>query len=357
MKTIITKRKYGYVFLCIIFITTMLLMSLQNEDHFLKSQFKNVENTSTHLMTTTSKTPSSSLKAIISETPLTRFTNTSLEEWRGNLKYICVNLIGRLGNQMFVFASGLGIANANNRSMIVHEGIEHLENIFNIHNTEKNGTLCKNAKTKYHRKASAFDPRLFNISNVGTVFVGPYLQSYKYFERIYDEIRSQFTFKKEIKDKADKIIKEIVENHRKVNNASLNWTVVGIHVRRGDMVNHPYGYNVASKEYFESAKQWFQSHYTNVIFVVCSNSLQWCKDNISDNSTYFISGNSAAEDMAVLSSCEHLISSVGSYSWWAGFLCKGNVTYYFPPAKEHSLLRNAYSADYMDYFQPKWIRL
>ncbi|XP_036358881.1 galactoside alpha-(1,2)-fucosyltransferase 2 isoform X2 [Octopus sinensis] len=349
-------------------------MYLQKEQYpfqilqMLKPILNNVENSTrlnttisktplTHLMTTTSKTPSSSLKAILSKTPSTRLTNTSLEKWRGRLKYLCVSLIGRLGNQMFIFASGLGIANINNMSMVVQEGIEHLQSVFDIHNTEKNKKLCKNAKAKYHRKASAFDPRLFNISNIDTVHVGHYLQSYKYFEHIYDEIRSQFTFKKEIKDKADKILKNIVEKHRKVNNASLNWTLVGIHVRRGDMVNHNYGYTVATKEYFVKAKQWFQSHYTNVIFVVASNGLQWCKDNISDNSTYFINGNSAGEDMAILSSCEHLISSVGSYSWWSGFLCRGNVTYYFPPARENSGLRKAYSADYMDYFQPKWIRL
>jgi hypothetical protein len=44
--------------------------------------------------------------------------------------------------------------------------------------------------------------------------------------------------------------------------------LIGVHVRRGDYVNHPAGYKVATKQYLEKAVLWYQSRYKNIYFIV-----------------------------------------------------------------------------------------
>jgi galactoside 2-L-fucosyltransferase 1/2 len=61
--------------------------------------------------------------------------------------------------------------------------------------------------------------------------------------------------------------------------------------------------------------------------------------------------------MAMLASCDHTISTVGSFGWWIGWLSGGDVTYFKWPAKEGSPLRKQYGKDFSDYFYPGWIGL
>ena len=57
--------------------------------------------------------------------------------------------------------------------------------------------------------------------------------------------------------------------------------------------------------------------------------------------------------MATLSKCQHLIMSVGTFGWWAGFLTGGDVIYYTPPFREGAPLGRGFSED--DYYPPRWI--
>lgn len=213
---------------------------------------------------------------------------------------------------------------------------------------------CAAAKFRGEGRASGFDPNVLKFKADTTHRVGNFLQSWKYFHNVSSDIRGQLKFRDHIQTKADSTIKGFL---KKYNTTRENVTVIGIHVRRGDMVNHGFGYQVATKEYFEKAVALF-NNYSSPLFVVCTNDLAWSKANIpKSNKLEFVSGNSPEVDMAVMASCDHVITSVGSYGWWAGWLSNGTVTYYKWPAREGTGLRSAYSADYMDYFYPHWIGL
>ena len=45
---------------------------------------------------------------------------------------------------------------------------------------------------------------------------------------------------------------------------------------------------------------------------------------------------SPAEDMALFSNYDHLITSIGTFSWWAGFYNRGTVIYYKDWVAENS---------------------
>ncbi|XP_061192628.1 galactoside alpha-(1,2)-fucosyltransferase 2-like [Saccostrea echinata] len=284
--------------------------------------------------------------------PVSTTTNMSKEF------YVCVKYIGRIGNKLFQFASGYGIAASKGMKLVV--GVN--DKIYQIFQIKDNKNIlistykheCDSAIFRREHQASAYDENVEDFKPNATYRVGRYLQSWKYFHNVSRELREILRFRSHIQTKADNIMENIL---RKYNTSRETVTLIAIHVRRGDMVNSGHGYLVATKEYFEKAIQFFSS-YLSPVYVVCSNGLTWSKANMPKNYTVeFIYGNSPEEDLALMASCDHMISSVGSYSWWAGWFTNGTVTYYKWPIVEDSKRRIAYSSDYMDYFYPHWIGL
>ena len=132
-------------------------------------------------------------------------------------------------------------------------------------------------------------------------------------------------------------------------------SLIDVHVRCGDYVNHPQGYNVATKEYLHRAVNWFQTRYSSIHVIAASNGIQWTKPNLPTNIIVsYLEGNTPVVDMAVLSSCDHMISTVGTFSWC---LTGGNVTYYKWPTKEGTPICQQFSKDYKDFFYPHWVGL
>lgn len=276
--------------------------------------------------------------------------------------YICIIFRGGLGNRMFMYASAYGMARLKNMDVLVAQSDE-VNKVFEINGSarvEPDTSLCKGLRRHGERQSSAFSERVLSFSNKKSIKLSGFFQSFKYFENVSDSIHSQFTFRKHIRQAVDAILLNIKKSHlRRKRNKNLKLTLIGLHARRGDMLserNTKYGYLIADKHYFEKAMKWFRSRYRNTVFVVCSNGITWCKKTLGGhNDVYFVEGQTREVDLAVLSSCDHMIMSVGTFSWWAAWLCKGTVIYYFPPAREGSKRRMKHSRNYSDYFPSKWI--
>ena len=86
-----------------------------------------------------------------------------------------------------------------------------------------------------------FDERLFNGTLYGNVQIGNYLQSMKYFKNIVPKLKKLFMFKPKISNKAEEILRKLstdfLKKQRRVGTTTQNITFVGVHVRRGDLVN------------------------------------------------------------------------------------------------------------------------
>lgn len=270
---------------------------------------------------------------------------------------LCTGTMGRLGNHLFEFASGYGIAAKKNMlSVIRQKGL--VDSIFELRNDSRLLLLpdlkeCKTTPKRFERWCSRYDPRLENFTANSNLWVGWGLQSWKYFNDSYRELREQLTFRKHIRDKVVAIQEGIL---RKFNFTSRNdVTFIGVHIRRGDMLTDPLGYDVATPEYLYRAVTFFQN-YSNTVFIVCTLDLEWSKQYMPKNiKIEFVVGNSPEVDMALLAFSDHVIQTVGTFSWWSSWLNKGTVIYYKWPAKEGKRLRKTFSADYSDYFLPHWI--
>ncbi len=165
----------------------------------------------------------------------------------------------------------------------------------------------------YHERFFHYNKRFFDLSL--DVYLVGYFQSERYFDRVKDEIRKEFTLKDQ-------------------NGAAFNFFAgkiksgnsVSIHFRRGDYVTYS-GLNkifgVPSLEYYHAAVNCIASQVENPIFFIFSNDIEWVKNNfklkfpviyVTDPLLEFY------EEMTLMSFCEHNIIANSSFSWWSAWL-------------------------------------
>lgn len=239
-----------------------------------------------------------------------------------------------------------------------------INQIFLTHNdsnlliTDEVEAICN--VTIYRRESlcCGFDNRVLNFNpQPGETYRAiTYLQSWKYFENASEQLNKQLVFKPKSTASAENVIAEVL---KKFNVSSRRDVVlVAMHIRRGDMtMKNTYGHEVATPEYLYKAVDHF-NNFLNVIYVVCSTDLTWIKANMPKiaERVYFNTPNAYPEnDLALIASCDHVITTVGTFGWWGAWFSGGLVTYYKWPARDGTVLRKGFSEDFMDFFYPKWV--
>ncbi|ELT90231.1 hypothetical protein CAPTEDRAFT_65241, partial [Capitella teleta] len=257
----------------------------------------------------------------------------------------------RLGNMLFCYASMLGIAARNNMTAVMPES-SRLVSVFKIQTDltpDLRVTLgMYKAHEEYGRRGSAYDFSTRNLPKVNTKLLG-YYQSWKYLEGADAIVRENLKFRDAYLNAAESFL----EAHPP---ASADYTRVGIHVRRGDMLQDYYqrfGYVVPGAEYFAAAMEYFHKKFSHIQFVVCSDDISWVEANVKGEHVVYSRSRSDVVDLAILSLCDHMIVSVGSFGWWAAYLANGITVYYKDWPKEYSMLE--YNVDKKAYFPPQWI--
>jgi len=230
--------------------------------------------------------------------------------------------MGRLGNQMFQFASTLGIADK-----LGYDVKFPLQNISNIQIGPYDPVTGKNmeftfdipkcfqisdkylinniaANTLYQEPNFHFNPEVFNIPD-GTNLHG-YFQSEKYFEHCINLIKEQFTFKPDIINKAKSILK-----------TWNNVETVSIHVRVGDYKHQQHFHPVQSQEYYAKALNYFVDK--DYQFICFTDDKEYCKHLFQGDNIYF-SEEDQFIDLCLMSLCDHNIIANSSFSWWGAWL-------------------------------------
>ena len=258
---------------------------------------------------------------------------------------------GRIGNQMFEYASAYGIARMNNRSVVTHKtNFNTLWTLFTKLSVPRSGPL-PNMKKMEPESYAAYDPKFEKLPESNVNLYG-YFQTWKFFQKYERDLRAEFTFKETIRSKALEYLVHIAQTYTN-NSSDKNITFVGVHVRRGDMITKP-RYRVASKSYIVKAMNDFRRNFTRVHFVVCSDDIPWCKKNLGQQKNVsFSEKRSPNVDFAILSLCNHTVSTVGTFSWWVGWMAGGVTTYYTRFADPSTDLFT--TLKFEDYFLPKWI--
>jgi hypothetical protein len=212
--------------------------------------------------------------------------------------------MGRLGNQMFQYASLRGIAS--------HKGYWYsvpkdccLTECFKIPETLSNQNTRSISIDKFEFDQSFFDTCPDDIDIVG------YLQSEKYFRHIEEEIRKDFNFHNRISN--------ICSQYRK--NIFQNTEIISIHIRRTDYITDR-NFECLSLEYYNNALALLP----DLPVIVFSDDPSWCKDQFNHERFTISLSNDPYIDLCLMSMCDYHIIANSSFSWWGSWLSKSKKT-------------------------------
>ncbi|CAH1789654.1 unnamed protein product [Owenia fusiformis] len=273
-----------------------------------------------------------------------------------------------IGNLMFQYATLIGIARANNMRIVIPRTlpIRHifkLSNEIELSDSGRPGVHWKQYRTGWI--CCFFTRQVFHLSQNNTEIRG-YRQSWKYFQSANVEVREHFQFHESFIKVAKETIKKALHDKLQISKetprSESNAIVVGIHVRRTNMVSPASlskGQVDTNTTYIKNAMKWFSKNYpkNEILFIVCSDDMKWSLDhlNFSNYKMYFARGNKDYEDMAILSECDHMITTLGTFSWWSAWLTGGDVIYDATWPRAGSVLDRGVNRT--NYFPPNWIAI
>lgn len=273
------------------------------------------------------------------------------------ISYKKIGHFGRLGNQMFQFASTVGIANASGRGFA-----------FPIENTEvpnvedfKDGVM-RNIYFDLPKFFPQIQQTLLPISEINTewIFSEPYFhfcedtfsmpdkmdlhgyyQTEKYFEHCSDLIRGFFQF--------DSVIQTQAQNSFPTFLMDLEY--VSIHLRRGDYAALQQFHPVMDANYYFDAMTEFMDG--NYCFLIFSDDIPYCKELFGEQENIvYIEGNSGEVDMCMMSMCHHNVIANSSFSWWGAWLNNNPNKKVVAPKKWFG---PAYNHNTKDLYPQSWI--
>jgi hypothetical protein len=235
------------------------------------------------------------------------------------ITYNNIGYMGRFGNQMFQFASTVGIARR-----LGFDPVFPLER-FQTDNNPNSYDGCKLLECFkipekmirpsneifisyfYHENKFGYNQET-EILPDGTTIHG-YFQTEKYFKFIKSEIKEIFSFRD-----------EIIENGNKYGPIENG---VSLHIRRGDYLTSSDYHTVQSTDYYMEAIKQFDSKSKFYIF---SDDPQWCSENLKIENSEVIDTGSPYIDMYLMSLCEGHIIANSSFSWWGAWLANSKKT-------------------------------
>lgn len=221
---------------------------------------------------------------------------------------------GRLGNQLFQFASLYGIGKRAEKEIFLPE-----KNLTRISERYADGKIRQvgfdlpyifpklkkflwdinpieyNLRTVEESKFG-YDPNVEILSSKkANINLNGYFQSLDYFYQYQDEIIELLTFKQKF---------------------STMRGYTSIHIRRGDYLHlSDYHENTQLNYYFEA-----MNLFSNQRFFIFSDDIEWCKKQFNDYDCVFSEDDTQENDLMKMSLCENNIICNSTFSWWGAFL-------------------------------------
>ncbi|MFD2161737.1 alpha-1,2-fucosyltransferase [Paradesertivirga mongoliensis] len=249
-----------------------------------------------------------------------------------------VKILGGLGNQMFQYAFYLSLCQRFKNVKVdlsgfdqyqLHNGLE-LGNVFStnlvqtsawessIYGREDGRFIVRKLRRFLGTKSSyqeekqffGFEPEIYEYE--GSSYYWGYWQNFNYFIGIEPILRRHFVFNRPLSGRNAELLKQI---HR--------MNAVSLHVRRGDYLQNELLGNVCDLSYIENALKTIKSIVLEPTFVIFSNDIAWCKENLRGEKCIYVDWNMGEDsycDLQLMSSCNHNIIANSSFSWWGAWL-------------------------------------
>lgn len=205
-----------------------------------------------------------------------------------------------LGNSLFQIAAAVGVAEANGDSALIPGWHYYTDFVgpFALYRGEPYDYT--HAEGGFHYTPVAYHSRMALLG---------YFQSEKYFSHCQHRIRSLFEFRDVVKTKCLETVAKLKAGPS-----------CAVHVRRGDYLKLPLHHPVLPVDYYEQAMCLMCQRVPGVSFFVFSDDPVWCETSLPG--TTVIRDHRDAEDLYLMSQCDHHIIANSSFSWWGQWLSK-----------------------------------
>ena len=229
----------------------------------------------------------------------------------------CLGSYGRLGNQMFQYATGYAMARKHNTTLHIPQT--------DIYGSTTGNQLVQTfelpyatigdvppANIYYNEPSFSFNSQVLNLPN--NTDIRGYFQCERYFSDLRSNIvQNEFKFKGSIVKQSDYLVEKIKYEH-KVDE------ICSVHVRLGDYIKLANIHNNLSLNYYEQAMQEMPS---DVLGLVFSDDIKLAekmikKTNIKQKMLYVNESYDISLHLMAISDY-HVIAN-SSFSWWGAWL-------------------------------------
>ena len=259
----------------------------------------------------------------------TKHHNERLNRTVSSKLYMNVGFAGRLGNVMFEYA--MLYATVRNHTLWDY-CIEKKQFLLALKVFKDALTLPKcqspvrnSTVIRENVNADVMIQRLKSLPRTNITLRG-YYQSHRFFSHVKKELRREFSLPESTRKNVTSYFHSIAPPDW----ANDSYVRVGVHVRRTDMIKKPMirlGVVPCTAEYYNHSMRYFTDRYPRVQFIVTSDDMKWTKEHVTGEHVIY-SSHDYIMDFGILVMSDHIIIGIGTFSWWAGWLCNGTTIHY-----------------------------
>jgi len=261
------------------------------------------------------------------------------------ISFMYLGRFGRLGNQLFEIATTIGTAKKYDKDYYFNSW-KHNKYLETPIPTSRFLDIEPRSYNEpcFHYK----DINLLNIDNDWDL--KGYFQSHKYFHDYKEYIKKQFKLHNDYIFYIENEYPFLVDE---THTCSIN-------VRRGDFLDFKEYHNIVPIGYYKDAiKELYGGDVSNIKFVVLSDDIPWCKENLPQGlglDLTFIEDELDIIQLNILSYCKDNIMAASSFSWWGSYLNIHDDYRVIGPKKWFGpLYENEH--DTKDLMPDEWVRL
>ena len=224
---------------------------------------------------------------------------------------ISCEMVGRLGNQMFIAATTHSLALDNDDQVLYPYfigGITPTDKETQLHRKTifRNLNYTNDLSFLEYSYLEPPDQSYEKIEYRPNTYLKGYFQSEKHFKHNREHILDLFKPQEQVLSFLDKKYSDIIYNKN----------YVSVHIRRGDYLKYSDFHAIMGKDYYDEAMSQFSDKHKFVFF---SDDIEWCKQTFGENNVY-IENQDDVLDMYLMSKIPNNIIANSSFSWWGAWL-------------------------------------
>lgn len=246
---------------------------------------------------------------------------------------------GRLGNQLFQYASMIGMSEKYNKELQLPfwKYWEYFKGTFPFKNEIEDSVGV--GEPQFHYEEPNY------INNYKSINLIGYYQSEKYWEHCKEKVIKALEFTPEF----------IGQCLLQIDEDMFKRKTIAISIRRGDYIDNS-NYELLPITYYILALYENFPDWRDYNIVIFSDDISYCKVHFDClENVYFSENNSDIEDICIMSLCDNHIIANSTFSWWGAYLAKNIEAKVIRPSYHFSgdLLKKCNDKDL---YPERWIK-